>query len=358
MSRFVRSKTLIGMPLLGNIVMIVVLFGVWGCHSTPPVATCNATHAEPRREPMQVLKEADALAAKGRAREALEQYIWLLDHGHEFDPPFLAVRNTRLVDSILALGKTYEPARLELRRRQQSLENGLATALPSVREDEAWLFVRLNDKFGETERTKRTLERLPSTAEYSGIRTILIRASIEGFLASGDQAFVVAHYVAIRTDLDRQGEYLRQDRDRLVHRASMVYALLLKSGRSAEANKMADLALDVDSSSGTFRELLKSASDQARDLAVQELLAKAKERLPATESAMLERQWGAAAIAAPPAPRRVASSRAAWGRAPCPSAQARWLGDAPPPMRRDRCTVTHPPAACAGPRSFSRSAGL
>jgi len=88
-------------------------------------------------DPMLRMSYGDALAQKGRAEDALSEYLWCFDHGLEHGPGFRGVRLSFLLARIVQLGRTYQAALDELRKRsefQAGWPQGIAPpGLPRIR---------------------------------------------------------------------------------------------------------------------------------------------------------------------------------------------------------------------------------
>ena len=57
-------------------------------------------------DPMLRMSYGDALAQKGRAEDALSEYLWCFDHGLEHSPSFSGVRLSFLLSKIVQLSRT------------------------------------------------------------------------------------------------------------------------------------------------------------------------------------------------------------------------------------------------------------
>lgn len=75
--------------------------------------------------PMARLEYAEALLRNDKAAEALEHYLWCLDHGLEHDPEFKRVRLTYLMSSLARLMQFHPPVRQEVRKRLDAVEKEL-----------------------------------------------------------------------------------------------------------------------------------------------------------------------------------------------------------------------------------------
>jgi hypothetical protein len=247
-----------------------------------------------RPAPVEVLRSASALAASGRHADALRDYIWLLEHGVEVDPAFIGVRDSHLLVAMVALGDSYEPARVELQRRQLELETVVLKQPKEVIREKLWLYVSINEYLNDQERTKRLVHQLLSVPDSDGARRILVRHMLPSLTVEKDAAFVVESLDTVKVDLGRAKDAAIFERERLTMRVAFVYEALLSQNRVDEAWHVVDLALPAAASLEFYQALLKAA-ERARKLdARAPLLERAKITLSPPAFETLLRDSGAA----------------------------------------------------------------
>jgi hypothetical protein len=114
----------------------------------------------------------DALAQKGRAEDALSEYLWCFDHGLEHSQAFRGVRLSFLVSNIVQLSRSAPSALDELRKRRDAAGKALEAGKADF--STAQGFAALNSNLGETDRT---------LAMYDKIKGDLAQpASVRGYL--------------------------------------------------------------------------------------------------------------------------------------------------------------------------------
>jgi hypothetical protein len=100
----------------------------------------------------------DALAQKGRAEDALSEYLWCFDHGLEHGPGFTGVRLSFLLSRIVQLARTHPAALEDLRKRRdaasKTIEAGKADFATAMG------FTALNSNLGEPEQTLALYDRI------------------------------------------------------------------------------------------------------------------------------------------------------------------------------------------------------
>jgi thioredoxin-related protein len=80
---------------------------------------------EGKNNPMARLEYAEALFRHEKPADALENYLWCLDHGLEHDPQFKRVRLTYLMTSLAQLMQYHPPVRAEVQKRRDAAEKEL-----------------------------------------------------------------------------------------------------------------------------------------------------------------------------------------------------------------------------------------
>ncbi len=98
-------------------------------------------------DPMLRMSYGDALAQKGRAEDALSEYLWCFDHGLEHGPGFTGVRLSFLLGRIVQLGRTHPAALDELRKRRDAAGKEIEASKADF--PTAMGFAALNSNLGE-----------------------------------------------------------------------------------------------------------------------------------------------------------------------------------------------------------------
>jgi hypothetical protein len=99
-----------------------------------------------------------ALAQKGKADEALSEFLWCFDHGLEHSRGFVGVRLSFLLSRIVQLGRTHPAALEELRKRRDSAAKALEARKANV--GTAKDVTALNSNLGEPEQTLVWFDRI------------------------------------------------------------------------------------------------------------------------------------------------------------------------------------------------------
>jgi hypothetical protein len=99
-----------------------------------------------------------ALAQKGKADEALSEFLWCFDHGLEHSRGFVGVRLSFLLSRIVQLGRTHPAALEELRKRRDSAAKALEARKANV--GTAKDVTALNSNLGEPEQTLVLFDRI------------------------------------------------------------------------------------------------------------------------------------------------------------------------------------------------------
>jgi hypothetical protein len=123
-----------------------------------PVASSAApNHAESRDpQPMDIMERAAKAASNGRSDLALRDYLWALDHGVDVDRAFIGVRNSELIDRIIALETTEPSVMVELESRATRLEQLIVSSGAA----DVSLYVALNRQRHQRDRTLRLYHQL------------------------------------------------------------------------------------------------------------------------------------------------------------------------------------------------------
>jgi hypothetical protein len=119
--------------------------------SQQPVASIPAPNHVGSREaqPMSIMERAAKATSDGQTELALRDYLWALDYGVQVDSAFIGVRDTKLIQKIIALGAAEPSAMTELESRAARLERSILTSGAT----DVGLYVALNRERNQRERT-------------------------------------------------------------------------------------------------------------------------------------------------------------------------------------------------------------
>jgi thiol-disulfide isomerase/thioredoxin len=109
-------------------------------------------------DPLLRMSYGDALAQKGRADDALSEYLWCFDHGLEHGSGFTGVRVSFLLGRIVQLGQAHPAALDELRKRRDAA--GKAIEARKADFSTAMGFAAINTNLGEPEQTLALFDRI------------------------------------------------------------------------------------------------------------------------------------------------------------------------------------------------------
>ena len=142
-------------------------------------------------DPMFRMGYGDALSEKGRAEDALSEYLWCFDHGLEHGPAFTGVRLSFLLGKIVRLGQSHPPALDELRKRRDAA--GKAIEARKANFDTAMGFTALNSNLGEQDQTLVVYDRIKADKSQPDIvRQYLLDQSLDQLLKAKRYKEVVA----------------------------------------------------------------------------------------------------------------------------------------------------------------------
>jgi thiol-disulfide isomerase/thioredoxin len=133
--------------------------------------------------PQLRMSYGDALAQKGRAEDALSEYLWCFDHGLEHRPAFTGVRLSFLLSKIVQLGQSHPAALDELRKRR----DGAAKDIEAKRADfnTAMGFTALNSHLGEPQQTLALFDRIKADkSQPATIRNYLLGQATDQLLTA------------------------------------------------------------------------------------------------------------------------------------------------------------------------------
>jgi len=132
-------------------------------------------------DPSLRMSYGDALAQKGRADEALSEYLWCFDHGLEHGMGFAGVRLSFLLSKIVQLGRTHPAAHEELRKRRDAAAKAIETRKAIF--GTAMEFTALNSNLGEPEQTLVLFDRIKADkSQPSMIRRYLLDQALDQLL--------------------------------------------------------------------------------------------------------------------------------------------------------------------------------
>ncbi len=142
-------------------------------------------------DPMLRMSYGDALALKGRAEDALSEYLWCFDHGLEHGPAFTGVRLSFLLGKIVQLGRTHPVALDELRKRRDSA--GKAIEAGKADFSQTMGFVALNSHLREPQQTLAMFDRIKADkSQPAMVRQYLFDQALDQLLKAKRYKDVVA----------------------------------------------------------------------------------------------------------------------------------------------------------------------
>ncbi len=126
-------------------------------------------------DPSLRMSYGDALAQKGRADDALSEYLWCFDHGLEHGPGFTGVRLSFLLAKIVQLGRTQPAALDELRKRRDAAGKDIEAGKADF--PTAMGFAALNSHLGEPQQTLALFDRIKADkSQPARIRAVPLRS--------------------------------------------------------------------------------------------------------------------------------------------------------------------------------------
>jgi thiol-disulfide isomerase/thioredoxin len=141
--------------------------------------------------PQLRMSYGDALAQKGRAEDALSEYLWCFDHGLEHGPGFTGVRLSFLLAKIAQLGQTHPAALDEMRKRRDAA----AKDIEAKRADfsAAMGFTALNSYLHESQQTLALFDRIKADkSQPAMIRNYLFDQAMDQLLSAKRYKDVIA----------------------------------------------------------------------------------------------------------------------------------------------------------------------
>jgi thiol-disulfide isomerase/thioredoxin len=145
-------------------------------------------------DPSARMSYGDALAQKGRAEDALSEYLWCFDHGLENRPAFTGVRLSFLLGKIVHLGQTHPAALDELRKRRDAAGKKIEARSADFRT--AMDFAGLSSQLGEPQQTLALFDRIKAdNSQPARVRQYLFDQAL-------DQLLKAKRYKEIAADSD------------------------------------------------------------------------------------------------------------------------------------------------------------
>jgi len=142
-------------------------------------------------DPMLRMSYGDALALKGRAEDALSEYLWCFDHGLEHGPSFTGVRLSFLLGRVVQLGRTHPAALDELRKRRDAAGKEITASKADF--STAMGFAALNTHLGEPQLTLALFDRIKAdNSQPAMIRHYLFDQALDQLLKAKRYKEVVA----------------------------------------------------------------------------------------------------------------------------------------------------------------------
>jgi len=234
-------------------------------------------------DPMLRMSYGDALAQKGRAEDALSEYLWCFDHGLEHGPGFTGVRLSFLLGRIVQLGRTHPAALDELRKRRDAAGKEIEACKADF--PTAMGFAALNSHLGEPQQTLALFDRIKADkTQPARVRQYLFDQALDQLLKAKCYKEVVAGSDAkakVRERIARherqQGSYPNEPSLRTFMKRQVsgdgakYYEALLGSGDRTGAAEVAALLVAFDPSDA-YPQLI-AAANRAGDAHAAEALA-------------------------------------------------------------------------------------
>ena len=209
-------------------------------------------------DPMLRMSYGDALGQKGRAEDALSEYLWCFDHGLEHGPGFTGVRLSFLLSKIVELSRSNPAAADELRKRRDAAAKRIEAGQADF--ETAMSFAALNSNLGEVDRTLAMYNRIKAdAAQPELVKSFLFDQSLDLLLKAKRYREIVegANTKAkVRELLDRHEQVKERMPDNAMLRgfmkkqvsvgAAKYYEALLGSGDKGRASDVANLLVAFD----------------------------------------------------------------------------------------------------------------
>jgi thiol-disulfide isomerase/thioredoxin len=247
-------------------------------------------------DPMLRSSYGDALAQKGRAEDALSEYLWCFDHGVEHRPSFIGVRNSFLLGKIVQLGRAHPAALDELRKRRDAARKLLEGGTGDFKT--AMEFTAINKNLGEPDQTVALFDRIKGEKSLQPmVRKIILDEALDQLLtgkrykeiiANSDAKALVRQRIA---DHERNRSLFPEDSGLRAYMKRQVrlyglkyYEAFLGAGDPAGAAEIAALLVGFDPANA-YPELITAAKragdERAADLLTEQSRKAAKPAQPA-----------------------------------------------------------------------------
>jgi thiol-disulfide isomerase/thioredoxin len=211
-----------------------------------------------QNNPMLRMSYGAALAEKGRAEDALAEYLWCFDHGLDHDRAFVGVRLSFLLARIAQLGLSHPPALDALRTRRDSAAKAIVDGKGSF--DQFMSVTSLNGTLQQPEQTLSLYDRIKNDPNQRAFdRQYLLEQSMELLLKARRYKDVVAagEPVARVRELIQQHEHLERLRPsdagfssyrkrQTITQGAMYYEALVGCGDHARAAEVGALLTTFD----------------------------------------------------------------------------------------------------------------
>jgi hypothetical protein len=218
------------------------------------------------------LHHADALFKLGKYQEAVNEYLWVLDHGSDGDEVQDQIRLSYVLGSLIDLADQVPTTWDELTSRRDRHEDSLLGG------DGSWMLgmelAALNEALGEPEATLDVYEQLKELRiGTSRMRSALLASALAGFVESMEYEELLGVAVDVLSEFhDRVSRYeslarplavaagaRTAAREDLLLFGGRAYEALLGMGKQDEAEKVADRILSLESGATTYARLIQHA---------------------------------------------------------------------------------------------------
>jgi thiol-disulfide isomerase/thioredoxin len=259
--------------------------------------------------PMARQSLGDALTARGKYAEALDEYLWCFDHGLEKEPSYVGVRISFLVSRIAELGSKYPPATQALEVRRDAAESALFSE--NGDSSNARELFSINGALEASDRNIAAWERLKKENKYDSSMRLagwmflvepLVKAKryADAVDAGGDLAAKAKWYIQLEGVSPKSKSSSHEEADELTRSAEHLFMLsrvgaLYEAAIGADQAKMsssiADQLLSFDPGYSTYVELIDravraGAFDTARAMAERGIAAVPEKTRPILQDAL------------------------------------------------------------------------
>jgi thiol-disulfide isomerase/thioredoxin len=238
------------------------------------------------KDPMLRMSYGDALAQKGRAEDALSEYLWCFDHGLEHGPAFTGVRLSFLLGRIVQLGQGNPAVFEELRKRRDDARKAIEAGKADL--NVVMGFTALNTNLGEPEQTlalydqikgKKLLSDFDTSYVFDQSLDLLLKA--KRYKEIVDNANPVAKVRSLIARHELQRGFAPNDPQLRAYMQAQVsvqgakyYEATLGSGNQAKAAEVAAILTEFDPAEA-YKVLIEAAKRAGDDKAAEALAEKA-----------------------------------------------------------------------------------